>query len=51
MMHQPIDPFDSDDRPVRDTVIDHDEIVSLKIDLEILTPEEIYKKYFEIEEE
>ena len=33
-------------RPDRDTVIEHDEIVSLKIDLETLSPFDFNEKYF-----
>jgi hypothetical protein len=49
-MHQQ---FDSDnsiifDRPDRDEIISKDEILSLIIDLQVLTPGEINKKYFEI---
>jgi hypothetical protein len=38
----------SEDRPDRDTVIEKDEIISLVIDLETMTPEQIYSKYFTI---
>ena len=47
MMHQRVDPFITlDDRPDRDTVIEKDEIISLIIDLETMTIERLYDKYF-----
>ncbi len=47
MMHQRVDPFITlDDRPDRDTVIEKDEIISLIIDLETMSTERFYDKYF-----
>jgi hypothetical protein len=51
MMHQRVEPFVTlDDRPERDTVIEKDEIISLIIDIEIMTTVDFYKKYFSLEE-
>lgn len=51
MMHQRVEPFVTlDDRPDRDTVIEKDEIISLIIDIEIMTTADFYKKYFPLEE-
>ena len=33
-------------KPERDTRISKDEIISLKIDLNVLTADELYEKYF-----
>lgn len=47
MMHQPFEPdLTLDDRPERNMIIEKDEITSLIIDLETLSPEEIYSIYF-----
>jgi hypothetical protein len=47
MMHQSVDSHGtSDGYPVRETIIEKDEIISLKIDLEVLTPAELDEKYF-----
>jgi hypothetical protein len=49
MMHQPVYPsIAHNDRPVREEIILKDEIIGLKIDLETLTLDEFYVKYFEI---
>jgi hypothetical protein len=49
MMFQPIDyPQSQNDHPHRQTVIEKDEILGLRIDLEILTPSEFYRKYFRL---
>jgi hypothetical protein len=34
-----------DDRPERDSIINHDEIISMRIDLEILTADQFCAKY------
>ncbi|MBD3393922.1 MAG: hypothetical protein GF410_18070 [Chitinivibrionales bacterium] len=52
MMFQPIDEKRAwaaitDGRPDRTTVIQNDEIVNLKIDLETIALEELYEKHFE----
>lgn len=36
--------------PDRETIIQKDDILSLKIDLEVLSPDEIFAKYFTVEE-
>jgi len=50
MMFQPVEQpeFESElnDRPNHPTVIQSDEIVDLKIDLQTLDTDEIYEKYF-----
>ena len=47
MMHQPYEPdLTLDDRPKRDLIIEKDEITGLIIDLETLSPKEIYAIYF-----
>jgi hypothetical protein len=47
MMHQRAEPFVTlDDRPDRDTIIEKDEILSLIIDIEIMSTEKFYEKYF-----
>lgn len=52
MMFEPVDyPQSPSDHPYRQTVIERDEILSLKIDLEVLTPEELYRKYFSVGKE
>ncbi len=38
-------------RPERESIIQKDDILSLKIDLEVLSPEELHAKYFTIEED
>ena len=51
MMHQRVEPFVTlDDRPDRETVIEKDEILSLIIDIEIMSTEDFYNKYFSTEE-
>ena len=50
MMHQSINPATAFDRPVRDAIIQKDEIISLKIDLETLSLGEFYGKYFSDED-
>ena len=52
MMFEPVDyPQSPSDHPHRQTVIERDEILSLKIDLEVLTPEEFHGKYFSVPEQ
>jgi hypothetical protein len=47
MMHQRVEPYVLlDDRPDRDTVIEKDEILSLIIDVETMSMEDFYRKYF-----
>ncbi len=47
MMHQRIDlPKRLGRRPSRGSVIQKDEIISLKIDLQVLSPQELIDKYF-----
>ncbi|NLD95128.1 MAG: hypothetical protein GX639_20965 [Fibrobacter sp.] len=47
MYDQGVEPNVSlDDRPVRETVIEKDEIISLIIDIETMDSREFYKKYF-----
>jgi hypothetical protein len=49
MMHQRIDSaVKLNDRPLRDEIIDKDEIIGLIIDLETLSPDDLDKKYFRI---
>ena len=49
MMHQRIDPEISlDDRPERDQVIDKDEILGLIIDLETMSPDDLFSTYFSV---
>lgn len=50
-MFQPIESssLTTDRKPERDTIIEKDEIISLKIDLEVLSPEEFLKKYLKAE--
>ena len=51
MMHQRVEPFVTlDDRPDRETVIEKDEILSLIIDIETMSTEDFYNKYFSNEE-
>ncbi len=46
MMHQAIDSaLQFNDRPDRETVIQKDDIISLKIDLNLLSVEEFIQKY------
>jgi len=46
MMHQAIDPLAQfNDRPNREEIIQKDEIISLKIDLNLLSVEEFIDKY------
>lgn len=48
MMHQTIDSsLMFNDRPQRDTVIQKDDVISLKIDLNLLSVEEFIQKYCE----
>jgi len=50
MMHQPVEPHhDSNERIARDEIIQKDEIISLRIDLETLSPVEIHHKHFRFE--
>jgi hypothetical protein len=52
MRRERVEPFEIYSiRPERDVVIQKDEILSLKIDLEVLTPEELFLKYFGCEAE
>ncbi len=45
-MHQAIDPLAQfNDRPDREEIIQKDEIISLKIDLNLLSVEEFIEKY------
>lgn len=47
MMHQPVHlPEILSGRPKRDTVIQKDEIISLKIDLQVLSTDKFLAKYF-----
>ncbi|MBN1308924.1 MAG: hypothetical protein JXA18_13460 [Chitinispirillaceae bacterium] len=47
MMHQRIDPeLILDDRPERDEIIDKDEIIGLIIDLETMSPSDVFSTYF-----
>ena len=50
MMFQPLDKPEAEvefnDRPDRPRVIQNDEVVDLRIDLETLEMDEIYAKYF-----
>jgi hypothetical protein len=47
MYDQSVEPVVSlDDRPIRETIIEKDEIFSLIIDVETLNSGEFYKKYF-----
>lgn len=47
MMHQRIDPEMSlDDRPEREEVIEKDEILGLIIDLETMSPDDLFSTYF-----
>jgi hypothetical protein len=41
--------IDFSGRPDRESVIDKDEILSLRIDLEVLSVEQLWRKYFWIE--
>ena len=51
MMHQRVEPYVTlDDRPDRETVIEKDEILSLIIDIEIMSTVDFYHKYFSSEE-
>jgi hypothetical protein len=51
MMHQRIEPeVTLDDRPDRDMIIEKDEIIGLIIDLETLSPEELDRVYFSMDE-
>lgn len=46
MMHEIIKPqVNNDDRPIRETIIQKDEIVSLVIDINLLSVDEFMKKY------
>ncbi len=46
MMHQAIDSsLQFNDRPDRETIIQKDDIISLKIDLNLLSVEEFIQKY------
>ena len=52
MMHQPIDPprdedVRFDDRPDHPLIIQNDEVLDLTIDLETLSTEEVFVRYFE----
>lgn len=50
MMNQRVEPYVSlDDRPDRDTVIEKDEVLSLIIDVEIMSTEDFYNKYFSLD--
>ena len=50
MMRNRMEPFVTlDDRPERDTVIEKDEVVSLIIDLETMSMDDLYEKYFSSE--
>ena len=51
MMHQPVNPSTAFDRPIRDDIIQKDEIISLKIDMETLSLNDFYQKHFLIEGE
>ena len=47
MMHQPVSSNKVySDRPMRDEIIEKDEVISLKIDLEVMVPDEVFDKYF-----
>lgn len=51
-MKQRIDPrLMFNDRPNRDEVIERDEIISLVIDLETMSPELFFNNYFSIDAE
>jgi len=36
--------------PEHETIIQKDDILSLKIDLEVLSPDEVFAKYFTVED-
>ncbi len=51
MMHQRVEPYVTlDDRPNRDNIIEKDEIMSLIIDVETMSIEDFYEKYFSVED-
>ncbi|MBD3418737.1 MAG: hypothetical protein GF398_01340 [Chitinivibrionales bacterium] len=39
------------DRPSRETIISRDEVMSLKIDMEVLGPDEFIEKYLKISQD
>ncbi|MDG5813972.1 hypothetical protein QA601_02695 [Chitinispirillales bacterium ANBcel5] len=50
-MHQRVEHYVTlDDRPNRDTIIEKDEILSLIIDIEVLSSENFYDKYFDLDD-
>ena len=49
-MHQRVEQYVTlDDRPDRDNIIEKDEVMSLIIDVEIMSIEDFYDKYFDTE--
>ncbi len=49
-MLQPFNPYKVyEKKPDRELAIQKDEVISLKIDLEVLSPEQLYDKYFLLE--
>ena len=49
MMHQRIEQeLTLDDRPEREEIIEKDEIIGLIIDMETMSPRDLYQTYFSI---